>query len=70
MLALLATLAPGNLERCAEWRRAQGVEKVALANQLGAANHLTKNQRLAEAQPGATRSLYRTIDVQRLCRAP
>jgi hypothetical protein len=65
-----ATGSPGNLERCAQWRRAQGVEKAALANQLGAANQLTKNQRLAEAQPDETRSLYRTSDLQRLCRTP
>lgn len=65
-----AFVSPGNLERCARWRSAQGVEKAALANQLGAANHLTKNQRLAEAQPGENRSLYRISDLQRLCRTP
>lgn len=66
----LAAGSAGNLERCAQWRMAQGVDKATLANQLGAANHLTKNQRLAEAQPGETRSLYRTSDLQRLCRTP
>ena len=60
-----ATLPPGNLER-----EAHGAEKATLANHLGAINHLTKNQRLAEAQPGDTRSLYRTADLQRLCRTP
>lgn len=67
---VLATVSPGNLERCARWRSARGGEKAALANQLGAANHLTKNQRLAEAQPGENRSLYRISDLQRLCRTP
>lgn len=70
VMPLLASLSPGNLERCAQWRSAHGVEKAALANQLGAANQLTKNQRLAEAQPDETRSLYRTSDLQRLCRTP
>ena len=69
-LLVLAALTPGNVERCAQWRRAQGVEKAALANQLGAANALTKNQRLAEAQPGDSHSLYRTADLLRLCRTP
>ena len=69
-LSALVALSPGNLERCAQWQSAQGVEKAALANQLGAANHLTKNQRLAVAQPGETRSLYRISDLQRLCRTP
>ena len=63
-----AALPAGNLELCALWRGAGGAEKATLANRLGAANSLTKNQRLAEAQPGDTRSLYRTADLQRLCR--
>ena len=65
-----AALPPGNLELCAHWRQAHGAEKATLANHLGAINGLTKNQRLAEAQPGDTRSLYRTADLQRLCRTP
>jgi len=65
-----AALPPGNLEVCARWREALGAEKATLANHLGAINGLTKNQRLAEAQPGDTRSLYRTPDLQRLCRTP
>ena len=65
-----ATLPSGNLELCALWRGARGAEKATLANRLGAANGLTKNQRLAEAQPGDTRSLYRSADLQRLCRTP
>lgn len=69
-VSVLASVSAGNLGRCAQWRRAQGIEKAALANQLGATNHLTKNQRLAEAQPGETQSLYRISDLQRLCRTP
>ena len=65
-----AALPPGNLELCTRWQEAHGAEKATLANHLGAINHLTKNQRLAEAQPGDTRSLYRTADLQRLCRTP
>ena len=65
-----AALTPGNLELCALWRGAHGAEKATLANRLGATNGLTKNQGLAEAQPGDTRSLYRTADLQRLCRTP
>jgi hypothetical protein len=65
-----STLPSGNLELCALWRGARGAEKATLANRLGAANGLTKNQRLAEAQPGDTRSLYRSADLQRLCRTP
>ncbi len=68
-LLMLSAMHPGNLERCARWRQAQGVEKAVLANQLGAANALTKNQRLAEARPGDTHSLYRTSDLLRLCRS-
>ena len=65
---VLAALAPGNLELCAEWRAARGVEKATLANRLGSTNSLTKNTRLAEAQPGDSNSLYRSTDIQRLCR--
>ena len=63
-------LPPGNLELCARWREAHGAEKATLANHLGAINGLTKNTRLAEAQPGDTRSIYRIADLQRLCRTP
>ncbi len=66
----VVALPPGNLELCALWRGSNGMEKAILANRLGEANSLTKNQRLAEAQPGDTRSLYRTADLQRLCRTP
>jgi len=65
-----AALPPGNLELCARWREAHGAEKATLANHLGAINGLTKNQRFAAAQPGDTQSLYRTADLQRLCRTP
>ena len=63
-----AALPAGNLELCAQWRSARGAEKASLANQLGASNVLTKNTKLAEAQPGDTNSLYRIPDIQRLCR--
>ncbi len=69
-VAAQASVSPGNLEQCAEWRKAHGAEKATLANQLGTTNLLTKNQRLAEAHPGTSRSLYRTSDLQRLCRTP
>ena len=65
-----ASLPSGNLELCALWRGARGAEKAKLANRLGAANSLTKNQRFAEAQPGDTHSLYRSADLRRLCRTP
>ena len=58
----------GTRELCAQWRQATGTTKAALANELGAAHHLTKNKRLDEAEPGARRSLYRHNDLQRLCR--
>ena len=67
-ICVVAALAPGNLELCAEWRAARGVEKATLANRLGATNSLTKNTKLAEAQPGDSNSLYRSTDIQRLCR--
>jgi hypothetical protein len=63
-------LPSGNLELCALWRGARGAQKATVANRLGAANSLTKNQRFAEAQPGDTLSLYRNADLQRLCRTP
>lgn len=65
-----AALPPGNLELCARWQGAHGAEKATLANRLGAGNGLTKNQRFAEAQPGDTHSLYRSVDLRRLCRTP
>lgn len=65
---MVAALAPGNLELCAKWRAARGVEKATLANRLGATNSLTKNTKLAEAQPSDSNSLYRSTDIQRLCR--
>jgi hypothetical protein len=65
---VVAALAPGNLELCAKWRAARGVEKASLANRLGASNGLTKNTKLAEAQPSDINSLYRSTDIQRLCR--
>lgn len=63
-----AALTPGNLELCAQWRSARGAEKASLANRLGASNGLTKNTKLAEAQPSDINSLYRIADIQRLCR--
>lgn len=65
---MVAALAPGNLELCAKWRAARGAEKASLANRLGASNGLTKNTKLAEAQPSDINSLYRIPDIQRLCR--
>jgi len=65
---LVAPSALGNLELCAQWRSARGAEKTSLANRLGAGNGLTKNTKLAEAQPSDINSLYRIPDIQRLCR--
>ena len=65
---LVAPSAPGNQELCAQWRSARGAEKASLANRLGASNGLTKNTKLAEAQPSDINSLYRIPDIQRLCR--
>ena len=65
---LVAPSAPGNLEHCAQWRSARGAEKASLANRLGSSNGLTKNTKLAEAQPSDINSLYRIPDIQRLCR--
>ena len=67
-ICVVAALAPGNLELCAKWREARGAEKASLANRLGASNGLTKNTKLAEAQPSDINSLYRIPDIQRLCR--
>lgn len=54
---------------CLQWGRSHGAEQIALANAIGAQHLLTKDHKLAEAQPGDRRSLYRSSDLQRLCRS-
>ena len=53
---------------CRVWRQSHGREQVAIANRIGHAAMLTKNQRLAEESPSDTTSLYRMADIQRVCR--
>ncbi|MCP9818411.1 hypothetical protein KBZ18_02755 [Synechococcus sp. Cruz-9H2] len=52
---------------CRLWRNSRGLERVEIANRLGAANLLTKEHNFAVATPGATRSLYSSSDIRRLC---
>ncbi|MCT0217903.1 hypothetical protein KQ304_02650 [Synechococcus sp. CS-1329] len=52
---------------CRLWRSSHGLERVEIANRLGAANLLTKEHNLAVASPGATHSLYNSSDIRRLC---
>lgn len=53
---------------CRAWRQSHAREQVAIANRIGRAALLTKNERLAEETPNDTTSLYRVSDIQRLCR--
>ncbi|WP_255094694.1 hypothetical protein [Synechococcus sp. J7-Johnson] len=52
---------------CRLWRNSRGLERVEIANRLGAANLLTKEHNFAVLTPGATRSLYSSSDIRRLC---
>ncbi len=52
---------------CRLWRSSHGLERVEIANRLGAANLLTKEHNFAVATPGDTRSLYSSSDIRRLC---
>ena len=53
---------------CLSWASASGAAKAAIANRIGSEHLLTKAHKLAEAKPGASESLYRSSDIQRLCR--
>lgn len=53
---------------CLAWSRARGSEQVQIGNRIGREQLLTKNQKLAEEQPGTSTSLYRWSDIQQLCR--
>lgn len=52
---------------CRLWRSSRGLERVEIANRLGAANLLTKQHNFAVATPGESRSLYSSSDIRRLC---
>ncbi len=73
LLALLILLGAGpgaagdSLARCNAWQRSHGVERILLANALGAANHLTKRQKLLESPADAPVALYLDSDLQRVC---
>jgi hypothetical protein len=51
---------------CRLWRNSRGLERVEIANRLGATNLLTKEHNFAVLTPGATRSLYSSSDIRRL----
>jgi hypothetical protein len=53
--------------RCNAWQRSHGVERILLANRIGAANYLTKRQKLLESPSDAPISLYHDSDLQRVC---
>ena len=52
---------------CRAWLASHGEERIRLANSLGAAHYLTKNQRLQTSPEQAPVSLYRDSDLRRLC---
>jgi hypothetical protein len=55
------------LARCNAWQRSHGIERIVLANTIGAANYLTKRQKLLESPPDAPVPLYNESDLQRVC---
>jgi gamma-glutamylcyclotransferase (GGCT)/AIG2-like uncharacterized protein YtfP len=71
--ALLGALAPASLRAdtglaaCNRWQRSQGVSRIELGNQIGAAHYLTKLQRLQQSPPQAPVALYAASDLQRAC---
>lgn len=70
-LPLLLGAGPGtagdSLARCHAWQRSHGVERILLGNALGAANYLTKRQKLLESPADAPIALYDESDLQRIC---
>ncbi|MCP9850154.1 hypothetical protein [Cyanobium sp. Morenito 9A2] len=71
LLVLLPAVAraDANLPTCLRWRSSSGLEHIQLGNRLGAANLLTKNQKLDPGAPDGSRPLYRDSDIARLCRS-
>ena len=65
----LAGRAEGNLHDCQLWRSSSGAEHTLVANRLGANNLLTKNHKLDPGAPDGSQPLYRSSDIQRLCRS-
>jgi hypothetical protein len=63
-----AAVAADTRRDCQSWASASGSTKAAIANRIGSEHLLTKAHKLAEAKPGASESLYRSSDIQRLCR--
>ncbi len=53
---------------CRAWQGSHGLERILLGNALGAAHHLTKNERLRDSPPERPVALYRTTDLQQVCR--
>ena len=49
------------------WNHSGGAERVELGNRIGASNLLTKQHSFATAEPGDSQSLYRTVNLRRLC---
>ena len=71
-LSALFWAAPGpaadSLARCNAWQRSHGVERILLGNTIGAANSLTKRQKLLESPADAPIALYLDSDLQKVCR--
>ena len=71
--ALIPALAPASLQAatglaaCNRWHRSQGVSRIELGNQIGAAHYLTKMQRLQQSPPEAPVALYAESDLERAC---
>lgn len=74
-LIALAVLAPttaradANRHNCLRWRGSGGLEHTLVANRIGEANLLTKNQKLDPGVPDGSRPIYRDSDIARLCRS-
>jgi gamma-glutamylcyclotransferase (GGCT)/AIG2-like uncharacterized protein YtfP len=60
--------ATDSLALCRAWLASHGPERVLLGNALGAAHYLTKDVRLRESEANQPVALYRSSDLQQLCR--
>jgi gamma-glutamylcyclotransferase (GGCT)/AIG2-like uncharacterized protein YtfP len=60
--------AADSLALCRAWLQSHGPERVLLGNALGAAHYLTKDVRLRESSAEEPVALYRSSDLQQLCR--
>lgn len=60
--------AADTLALCRAWQGSHGTERILLGNALGAAHHLTKDVRLRESPPDQPVALYRSSDLQQVCR--